>query len=50
MILIKSEKVVIYARYYKNLFVFNFIKRRKAMIIDYKRLIYIISKNKQMKI
>lgn len=46
MTLIRKEKVVVYARYDQNIFVLDFIKLKKAMTIDCKRLIYIVSNNK----
>lgn len=50
MTLIKKIKVMIYTKLDPNLFVLDFIKPRKAMVIDYGRSKQIISKNKQIQI
>lgn len=50
MTLIRRGKVVVYVRHNQNLFILDFIKPGRAMIIDCGRLIYIVSKNRQIKI
>lgn len=44
MILIRGEKVFPYAKFNRNLFVFDFIKLEIAMVISYRRPQYIVNK------
>lgn len=46
MILIKKKKVVTYTRQNRNFFILDFIKLKKFIIVNYRKPIYIINKNK----
>lgn len=48
MILIRKERVIVYIKHNQNLFILDIIKLEKVITVDHRRLIYIISKNKQI--
>lgn len=46
MTLIRSEKVVVHPRHNQNLFILDFIKPEKAMVVGCKKFTHIVGKNK----
>lgn len=50
MILIRREKVITHIKHYQKFFILDYIKLKNTIIVGYKKFIYIIIKNQQIKI